>query len=69
MNAPRCAVCGELLTSPCRGRLTGRRLSIRHDPALLPWSVGIETLNFDERAAKEAAEVASKGVQGGLPLK
>lgn len=51
----RCPVCGEYLTGPCRGRLTGRALSIRHDPN----SAGAfppETLNFIERQAKKARE-------------
>lgn len=52
---PRCPVCGEYLSDRCRGRFTGRALSIKHDPNS-PGAYPPEQRNFMERAAQKGKE-------------
>jgi len=34
VETDRCPLCGELATHPCRSRLTGKRLSVKHSSGL-----------------------------------
>ena len=52
----RCIVCGEKASDPCRSRLTGRVLSIKHDATVYPASIPPEVESVFERLerAKDA---------------
>ena len=53
----RCPVCGEKASHPCRSRLTGKRLSIKHDAGLyLATGNKPETESVYERLQRENKE-------------
>jgi len=65
----RCPVCGEMKNGPCRSRLTGRKLSVKHDADLYLSSGGkaeqepvqIKLLNQERDRQKDPANVERRG--------